>query len=53
MAGYKEIADVIMENIASGVLPPGTPVPSLHTICKEFKVSYSSFFTDGGGVKKA
>ena len=40
MAGYKEIADVIMENIASGVLPPGTPVPSLHTICKEFKVSY-------------
>lgn len=40
MAGYKEIADVITEEIATGVLAPGAPVPSLHTICKEFKVSY-------------
>ena len=40
MAGYKEIADALTEDIATGVLPQGAPVPSLHTICREYKVSY-------------
>lgn len=40
MAGYKEIADALTEEIATGVLPQGAPVPSLHTICREYKVSY-------------
>ena len=40
MAGYKEIADEITREIATGILAPGTSVPSLHTICREFKVSY-------------
>ena len=40
MPGYKQIADMITEEIAIGKLAQGMPVPSLHTICREYGVSY-------------
>lgn len=40
MPGYKEIADVIAGKIARGEMADGSPILSLHTLCREFNVSY-------------
>lgn len=44
MPGYKKIADMITQEIAVGNLAPGSPLPSLHHICRSFKVSYLTAF---------
>ncbi|MBO4303524.1 MAG: GntR family transcriptional regulator [Lentisphaeria bacterium] len=44
MPGYKKIADMLTQEIAVGNLAPGSALPSLHHICRNFKVSYLTAF---------
>lgn len=38
-AVFRQLADVLRDEIASGELPPGAPLPSEATLCQRYEVS--------------